>query len=219
MTITEYVDSFLISPALFKKGENIEVVRNRILGVIPRAINRIISRHDFHFACGEVVVDGGTVADESDYECPGANDDARDIINVRYGDDLDLLEPWSVTDMDTLVTWNDTFDTVFAWVRVPNMSDRNVPMIRLFGTPDTASEVIKYRYRIKDIGFGEYPQEWLSVLDEAIFKSLQMPNDFEGEILKMKKYYSGGSGGSQPVRMGTHRKNRNIERNAKHGYS
>lgn len=218
MTQSDYVDSLLISPALVRKGENIEVVRNRILNIIPRAINRIISRHDFHFACGETTVSGGTVVDQSDYECPGADDDARDLINVRYGDDLDLLEKWSATDMDDLLTWLGTQTSIKAWVRIPNMTDRNVPKIRLVATPDTAAETIKYRYRIKDISFVEYPDEWLHVLDEAIFISLQMPNNFDREMLKMIDHYSKEGGGAQPVRLGPERKNRMIELNDKHGY-
>lgn len=218
MTHSEYVDSLLLSPVLYKKeGESIEVIRDRINSVIPRAINRIISRSDFHFACGETSV--VTVADQSDYECPGAEDDARDLINVRYGDDLVLLEKWSATDMDDLLSWISTPTSVKAWVRIPNMSDRNIPKIRLVGTPDTAGYTIQYRYRVKDIAFADFPMEWLHVLDEAIFKTLQLENTFEREISLMIDHYSKGSGGAQPVRFGELTKNRNIERNDKYGYS
>ncbi len=227
MTENDFVKAILIKP-IFKQLD-IGVAKESIQSLIPLAINKITNRFDFTFATGEATVDGGTVVGQSDYELSGDND-ARDIINIRYDDDLRLLEKKIDTDMDDLLTWIDTPDDVYAWYRLPDSS--GAPMVRLIATPGTAGITIKYRYRKKNIGFLQFPAEWQDVLMDSVMACVGdisvgphneilltgFSSKFESSIMKMIDHYSRPGGESSPVTFGFETKNRNIERNNLHGY-
>ncbi len=226
MDETLFIKTIITRPVL--KGINIDLLSETILGLIPVAINRIVNRKRFNFSVGVSTVE--TVAGETDYVLPGDNSDAVDIISIKYGDDLETLDKLGWMDQDDDL---DRIDTslvgVYGWARIND--DDLSPQARLIGTPSVDGDTIQYRYRRKNIPFGDFPSEWTYVLQDSLMACLgnigvgangEMirlghTQAFNKSVTEMVDHYDKQSG-PQPVKTDSATRNRNIERNAKYGY-
>jgi hypothetical protein len=219
MTQQDFINGIIIMPQFkaFQKDE--VVIRGAIKAKLPRAINRVVLQHPFDFAVDITNVNGGSVDGQSDYSCPGKDDDAMQILSVRYGDDLDKLSKMSLSDFEDEETWlasSGSSVNIYAWAPLP--TDDGTPKIRLLETPDADGDVIKYRYHRKNLTIEEFPEEWLYVVESALLACMEMPNTFDADIREMLDHFDTPSGNPNPVRMSKYNRNRNIIRNQHHGY-
>ena len=173
------------------------------------AVDRVAMRHDFNFAIGETT--DATVASQSDYTLHGNQDDCREIINVRYGDDDELLDKYEGVQYDVDLGLFNAPTTPQLWYEIQAVN--GFPTIRIVGTPTTV-ETLKYRFRRKNIPIAEYPEEWGFVLADFvlamiadIFKSKDgqtVTYDFWGVAEKSMREMINGyrrEGGGSPKRI------------------
>jgi hypothetical protein len=192
------------------------------------AIDKVATYFDFPFAIATHTE--LTVAAQSEYEFHGANEDCRDIISIRYDTGEMELEEYTRGELDAKYG---SFESIpsepVLWVRE---SDRNgFPLIRLVGADAVGGKNLKYRYRRKNIGINEYPDEWVDVLITAQMTIMMDAFRVEGgpftfgdfdrkfakKISRMVSQYEKGSGSERPALLGWGTMNRNIERNKLHG--
>lgn len=194
------------------------------------AIDRVAMRHDFNFSVAEKT-DAATVVSQSDYTFTGNQDDCREIINIRYTTDDVLLEKYEGVQYDVDLKYFYAPSTPQLWYEVQSVN--GFPTVRIVGTPTTV-EVLKYRYRRKNIPIEEYPDEWGFVLADFVLAMLAdiwknkdgqtVTYDFWGIAEKsMREMINGyrreGGGSPKRIQLDNVARLANIRRNRKYGYS
>lgn len=150
------VDTVLMLPQIRAIGEvSVDDKRKAAEALFNSVKNDILITYDWPFAIYEATE--STVADQASYLLKGAESDCRDIINVRYGDDDILLDKRRRVDMDEYLDGR-TISSVLFWMDDGYLDD--YPKIKLVGTPSTAGETIRYRYRPKDVPLTRFPEQF-----------------------------------------------------------
>ena len=116
-----------------KQDETIK--RSAAIAAIPSVIDEVLTSYTWPFSTGTSSTT--SVATQSQYTLEGANQDARDIINVKYN--TDLLQERNQVDMDE---WLDerTLSDIEFWQ--PDGYVNNFPRIKILATPDTTGKTI-----------------------------------------------------------------------------
>lgn len=191
--------------------------RQAIESFIPIVVNEIASSHDWDFAMS--LASTVTVASQSEYTLKGDHQDCREIVNVRYGDNLDMLIKKGLLDMDEFET-DRTLSGVGWWV--PSGRDGGgFPKITLHATPSAAGKTISYRYRQKEIGLGQLPTQWHYVVIDGVTSRLVpgFKKTYERGIATMRDYYDYGGNEASPAQRDPELVRLNNERAKLYGWS
>lgn len=183
--------------------------RQIIEDYIEVALNEIVTSYEWDFVTDEAST--VTVKDQAEYTLEGNNSDCRDVLNVRYNTNLDLLLKRSAIDMDEFLHLR-THSTTNMWY--PSGRDDGFPQITIVATPGAAGKTIKYRYRRSNVQLSEFPNEFSYVLVSGIAKRLipDFTPIFSQDLKKMIDHYSGVGGESTPARLDPTAIRRNNER-------
>ena len=214
------VDSVLLRPAIAKMDIPADDKRRLVQSVMNLAVGECTVRHDWEFAIGVTNHEGGTIADTATYRLIGASQDCRDIIDILYGDDALMLTEYRKADMDRLISQGvfTTDDDPTAWYREGFEDD--FPVVRLIGTPGDDGDILRYRYRMKNVGVEKWPTDFGFVLESAIVKRIfpELTAQFEQDIRRMIDTFERPDLAYVPVPLDPNVALRNRERNKLHGY-
>lgn len=194
--------------------------RRAIQQLVPVALDEVVVSYDWDFATN--VADEDTVANQAEYTLRGNNNDCRDIINLRYGTTSDgfvLLDKKRPVDMDDFVS-NRTLTGIGWWIPFGRASG-GFPKVKVFNAPSGSTNVLRYRYRRKDVSISEFPDNFKFVLIGAIVKRLIPAFDvvYRRDLETMIDHYSMAGGEDMPARLDPVVVARNNEIARMHGYS
>jgi len=175
--------------------QTVDRIVNSFVGPV---VAQFVMAHDWDFACDED--SDTTVADTADYTLRGNNMDCRDIINVRYDSDLDVLDRLNVLSNDRRKPAK-SGSGVYGWTWF-KMSTDGFPVITIHNTP-TEAKTFKYRYRKKDITIGDIP-DYFDYVVNALMKA-RFQDDYyslsERFLKEAIHKYRGGGDDYETVRL------------------
>ena len=230
MTKAELLDQIGDHP-LYQMVANPELDKAKfITASVSGAIDRICQTAPdiFDFCQGR---DTKTVvASTSDYNLTGSDDDCAEVLSIRYGTELLLLEHLRQADYERKKTAGYWFGSPSAWMDAGRKNQ--APMITMIGTPEEDSS-FEYRYRRNNLTIEEFPNDWYWVLVKvtlaelvAMFKDKNgrviqsnMPSEAAGAIMFMVsnyRRYPENKNWQMPADPVT--ANRNNKRNRLYGY-
>lgn len=218
MTVEEVRDRLLGLPELLALNLDASAITKSIDVYAPEVVREVATRYDWSFVLETHDHSGGTIASQADYTLLGRNDNARDIINIRYGDTLILLDERTPERQDEWQTQRSALSGVWIWI--PDGRDGKSPKIKLYGTPSTAGETIRYRYRRDNVTLQEWPVDFEFVIISGIASKL-FPNRrgiFEDDIRIMIDRYESSGGEDDPVIQDPRIISANNRRALKFGY-
>lgn len=194
------------------QGQKAEAINS----YIPVVVNEIAVSHDWDFVTD--VADESSVVSQAGYALQGNHHDCREIINVRYGSDLDMLKKMRPIDMDEFETNRDL--TGVGWWVPSGKDSGGYPKITLYATP-TAVATIRYRYRKRNISLGDLPEQFHHIVISGVIKSFfpEYKGLFDRELAEMKDYYDYGESGEHPARRDPVLVDRNNTRANLYGWS
>lgn len=165
-----------------------QVKRDSIEAWIQPTVDSVVVAYEWDFAMDEATFDGGTVLDEAQYVLEGNNDDAQEIINIKYDSDENLLQKMHPIDIDRFLD-RKSYSTVSFWV--PDDRVNRFPRVRLVATPDEAGKQIKYRYRKKNLTLTAIPDNYSGVIAMGVARNLVPGYEirYDNELTKMIDNY------------------------------
>ena len=187
--------------------------------LVPVALDEVVVSYDWDFATD--VADDSTVANQAEYTLKGNGENCRDIINLRYGTTSDgfvLLDKKRPVDMDDFVSGR-TLTGVGWWIPF-GRSSSGFPKVKVFNAPSGSTNVLRYRYRRKDVSINEFPDNFKFVLIAAVVKRLIPAFEivFRRDLETMIDRYSMSGGEDQPSPLDPVLIARNNERSRMFGY-
>lgn len=233
MTTQEYTDLILARPPCTAWSVTDTMKKTAVVGALPMALDMICNEYDFPFVVDEAEE---TATTSQTYTLKGRDDDARDIVSIRYGSSKSLLDKYTQAQSDEWRSGqsDDTTAPQF-WIRIAD--NNGFPQIELVGTV-TSGTILYYRYRKSNLTVEMFPKAWSFVLVSAIeallfgtvnvasnAKGMQAVNPlvfnekFDDDLAKMIDNYERGGGGDQVPPLSSQWKNKNRRRNDLHGYS
>lgn len=177
-------------------------------------VDQIASAHDWAFV---MAVDDDTTDGTAEYTLKGANEDCREIINIRYGQtDFELLDKKSAVDMDEWLTDRDPSGT--HWWYMSGRDGGGFPKVTLVDTPASAY-TIRYRYR-KKVTISVFPDEfsYLFVLAVAARLVPAYRELYDKELGKVMSRHEVGGGEDDPARRNYWITRQNNSAASKYGY-
>lgn len=215
MTTDQYAAKLLNRPLSKAWQATDDIKRAALSGAVETAVGTIGASFDFWFAIG--VDSDVTIADQNQYQLKGNNSNARDIINIRYGDDEKLLNKIDIQAADRKYSENDRPATVDEWMVIGEQG--GFPLVELIGTPVDAGETILYRFRKKNLATDVIPNEFAKVvflLAEAELFQSTFDNNLERKAEKALNWmidkYERGGGEESPAPVGQAIVNENRRR-------
>ena len=168
-----------------------------VRSLLNPSVNKLMSAYDWPFAYAEAT--DATVVDQAAYTLSGDNDDCRDIINIRVGDDEDVLDKLNVLENDRRKPSKDGTG-VYGWTEYGE-SDDGFPVIYFHNTP-TSVETFKYRYRKKDLSLADWPDRYDYVMTDEVIGRLDptMIVVAENSLSQMLSNYKIGGDEYQTIR-------------------
>ena len=136
-----------------------------VAAVLPLVLDEIYTAHDWDFTLNEYTLN--TVANQPDYNIEGEDNDCRDVINIRYGDDRLHLTYYPILEMDEIISNSQLSTDVVAWTQA-GRSDQGYPIITLHSTPTTAGETLRVRYRMRDVPLSALSDDFAYVVAAGI---------------------------------------------------
>ena len=226
MTEHELVDLIIDSPEFKGVMATNKIEANQfediVVSRVPIVLEKVLAEHDWDWAIG--IDDEDTVADQSDYTLKGVGDnDCSDIINVLYAPSSATTNFITLGRMSHIEIGHydedHTMSSPEKWILL-EYDINNFPVIRLYDTPSSAGDVIRYWYRRKNVGITAFPPPFQEVFRLAMMAQF-MPrylSQYQVQVAKMIKRYRPNGGDEDPSRLGAHLESRNRSRNAKYGY-
>lgn len=161
--------------------------------ILEQVLDEIATSYDFDFIMNDYssVV---TVADQSEYNIYGANNDLRDIMSVRYGSTKKVLEKVRTLDADDYLSGGNTVGSVAAWYPF-KMNNQGFPIITLFDTPTTAGDALHIRYRMKKVPIERFPPSFGYVIAYGVLawvSDAHYPLWMKALKKLIKRYETGG---------------------------
>ena len=218
MTVQEIQDRLLGLPELLALDLDASAITKSIDTYAPEVVREVATRYDWSFVLETHDHTDGTVASQADYTLLGKHDNARDIINIRYGDNLVLLDERTPERQDEWQTQRAALSDVWIWI--PNGREGKSPKITLYGTPSTAGKTLRYRYRRDNVTLQEWPQDFEFVIVSGVASKL-FPNRrsiFEADIQIMVDRYESSGGEDDPAIQDPRIISANNRRALKYGY-
>ena len=193
------LNQVLSLPLIVEIKQDETIKRAAAIAAIPSVINEVLTSYTWPFMIGTSSTT--SVANQSQYVLEGANQDARDIINVKY--DSDLLQERNPVDMDE---WLDerTLSDIEFWQTDGVVN--GFPRIKIMATPDTAGDTIDYRYIKNNLDLEDVPDEFDFVLSRGIASYLHPSyyGVYEKAIKKMIDHFSVSGGGERVAQLDRH---------------
>lgn len=232
MTLLEIQSLILARPAAISWSTTEAEKKKAIEHSVDMALNMIASSFDWPFIMDDFYE---TATSAQTYTLKGRKNDARDIVNVRYGSTKNLLYKYTPVEADEALSGSSsTSSSPTHWIR---LGDNNgFPQIEIVGTV-TAGDLIYYRFRRTNLTIGMFPDPWtfvlVSAIEKLIFgtvnvvsgeKGIQAVNpavfhqQYQRDLNLMKDDYSRGGGEDQGLPVTRAMKQRNRSRNALPGY-
>lgn len=177
-------------------------------------VDQIASVHDWAFV---MAVDDDTTDGSSEYTLKGANNDCREIINIRFGQtSFELLDKKSAVDMDEWLTGRDPSGT--HWWYMSGRASGGFPKVTLVDTP-ASGYTIRYRYR-KKVKIDDFVDEfsYLFVLAVAARLLPGYQELYNQELGKVISRHEVGGGEDDPARKNHWITRQNNMRAGKFGY-
>lgn len=179
------------------------------------AFSDIVLASDWPFV--QATVEMATVANQSEYEVTGNSSDCRNILNIKYeSENAFPLEKISNVRADQRFAGSLT--SVLGWT--PNGWSNGFPRFKLLGAPTVADIPIFVRYRRKNIGFGEIPDEFQKtfVLCTAAYLQPTYGGEAQEALKQMINIFDPSGGEEDPVIMDAQWRQSNVARSRMHGY-
>lgn len=156
MIKSDIVNTVLMLPPILVIEElNVDDKRSSIEALFESVQKDILISFDWPFAIKEATEN--SVEGQASYQLKGEDDDARQIINLRFGSDNKLLDKRRLVDMDEYLEGR-TISSVTFWIE-DGFFD-GFPKVRLVSSPTSTGETITYRYRAKEIALSSFPSEF-----------------------------------------------------------
>ncbi len=176
------------------------------------------AHQDFDFTCDVTDFPGGSLANVSEYKLEGKKQDARDIINIRYGATLKLLNSIDDTTLDSLYPDRSLLTVVKYWIRTARQNDK--PVVELAGSPISSGDTIRYRYRKNNLSCEQWPKGWEGVIVDNIIKKFVpgYAKTAEASFNNMVSSYQGSNAESDPASLDQSTRQRFQNMNSLHGY-
>jgi len=153
----------VINGQVVERGLKRDEVNQMVNDLLPDIVSQIVTSHDWDFTMVESSTT--TVSGTSVYTLRGDNDDARDILNVRYGagrgyvlERLNTLQTDRREGEDTDDGTTSDDGLVYGYT-VYGRSDDGKPQIKLYDTP-TEAKTLTYRYRKGGLTVVDLPEEF-----------------------------------------------------------
>lgn len=172
MTVDNWLDNVVALPEIVAltiptdqggPGMNLEDIRDNLGDQVSSVIDEVAGAHEWDFAIEETTTT--TVANQASYTLSGADQDAMNIANIRWGDDDDPVVKKTQRQMDDYLSRHTPAEMAY-WAQ--NGRSNGYPVVEFFSAPTTAGETITYRYWRNDVALGEFP----AVLDDFLIVSL-----------------------------------------------
>ena len=189
----------------------------------PVVLAQVSNEYPWKWAIG--IDDELTVANQSDYTLEGAGGkDCEDIINIRFATSstptsFKVLGEMSSVEMDHYDE-DHAMSSPEKWILLRYDKDR-FPVFRLFDSPASTGDTLRYRYRRRNVGITAFPPPFDEVFRLAMMAQF-MPSyvrRYVAEIAKMVKRHDPELGSEDMARLGKHLEARNRSRNGKYGYN
>ena len=208
MNKNSLINSVLLLPVIRAVSMTEAEKRSGLEAQLPSITSKILYSYDWDFAVDEETAT--SVIDQGSYTLKGKTNDARSIINIRYGSNLKLIDKMRQVDYDEWSTGR-TISTVIKWV--PDGIHQGFPRIRLYSAPTASGDAIKYRYRRKDITLSEFPDDFDYVFESGLAMRIIPSFDslFRDDLGDLIKMYDFGGGEDNQVKQDpliTHHNNR-----------
>lgn len=198
----EIVDAVIVRPAVLASArngiyDNPDDLRKGAVKLLPLAISELAQYRDWDFACEVHDHSGGSVAEIAEYTLIGENDDCQNVVNIRYGDDLKLLDKRDPTHMDWLQSGR-TYTTVMYWVL--ESRSNSFPVVRLIDAPSSTENTIKYRYWRNNVGIEDIPEDFAFVLELTLAKKMAplYYTEWRDAMHEMVRRYTSAGGSDRP---------------------
>jgi len=193
--------------------------RKAIQQLVPVALDEVVVSYDWDFATD--VADETTVANQAEYTLKGNGNNCRDIINLRYGTTSDgfvLLDKMRPVDVDAFVSGR-TVTGVGAWTP-HGRSSAGFPKVKILNAPSGSTNILRYRYRRKNVNISEFPENFKFVLIGAIVKRLIPAFDvvYQRDLETMIDHYAMSGGEDMPAALDPVLIARNNERSRLFGW-
>lgn len=193
---------------------NVDDKRKSCESLFESVISDILITYDWPFAIKESTED--SVADQASYQLRG-DDDCRQVINIRFGDDEILLDKRRLVDMDEYSDGR-TFSSELFWVE-DGFFD-GFPKVKIIDTPDASGDAILYRYRAKNIELSSFPDQFEKAFIYGIASAIepQFLPLFNKSLDRLIDNYSYGGGEDDVMKQDPLVVYRNNRRSEKFGY-
>lgn len=159
---------------------------------IDPVLSEISVAHDFDFVLGEYST-LSTTAGAASYTIFGSDNDCRDVINVRYGDNDLLLTRYRATEVDAIKSEGQDPSSVFGWYTFARSSE-GFPIIILVNTPSESGKTLHVRYRKKVIQLSQFPNDFSYIITVGVLSYLRPASRplFDKLLKKMVMRYKAG---------------------------
>lgn len=187
--------------------------RDAITNIFPLALSEVTLAYDWDFTLD--IATESTVADQADYVLKGNKKDCRDIINVKYDDNL-IEKMGQVAFDDFMVGRTNSNSNIW----IPRGRKNGFPQITIATTPASSDIDMEYRYRKKNITFADFPDEFDYVIISAVLKHL-IPDytaQYSYDMKTMIDRHEYGGGESNVMRQDPRIIRGNNSRATKFGY-
>ncbi len=215
MTKDSIINTVLLLPIIKSMGEvTVDDKREALEALFESVKSDILISYDWPFAIKESTKN--SVVDQASYQLKGDDNDCRQIVNVRYGSSEILLNKRRQVDMDEYMDGR-TISTELFWLD-DGFFD-GYPKIKIVDTPD-AVEVIKYRYRAKDVPISVFPSQFEQAFIHGMSSSIEpsfLPL-YKKAIDRLIDNYGYGGGEDDPIKLDPLVQYRNNRRSTKFGY-
>lgn len=213
-------------PALYhiRYSKKPEISQQVVESYIGAAVDRVIRAYEWSFATS--VKDESIVSGQRDYVLKGKTNDCMAVFNVRYGSGDDdagyaLLDKHTKTSIDAYLH-NRSVIGVWAWV--PQEPVGQFPSIRIIATPTDNTKVLRYRYWVNNLTYESLPGNYgfdMLVLDavlEELVPEEKARRRFDARLHDVISSYVPSGGEDDPMVLDPYTRQRNNERNRRHGY-
>jgi hypothetical protein len=183
-------------------------------------IEQVVANYDWDFIMDEYST-VTSVSGQADYTLTGRNNSLRDIVSIRYGTEKTVLSKMRTLDADEALQNSPSISSVSSWFQALRDA-QGFPIVTLIATPTATGDILRVRYRVKNIPLDRFPEEFNYVIAYGVLAWVapDYTRLFNSKLKNMVKRYSLGGKDYQPVSydphiMRTNRKKATLNRGSR----